>query len=67
MSFDLLRVLEGKRVNRRRLASRPIGEKLHMLDLLRERELAIRSRAADTASASGVVREESAPYQRKPG
>jgi hypothetical protein len=40
MSFDLERILESKRALRRRLAARPIAEKLQMLDALRERALA---------------------------
>jgi hypothetical protein len=36
------KVLESKRALRRNLAVRPIAEKLHLLDALRERELAIR-------------------------
>ena len=59
MSFDLQKILAGKRALRRDLAARPIGEKLRMLDALRERELAIRGRA-DPADA-GVLREEPAP------
>jgi len=60
MSFDLQKILESKRTFRRDLAARPIGEKLRMLDALRERELAIRGRAAH--GDSGILREESAPY-----
>ena len=44
MTFDLQRMLESKRAYHRELASRPVAEKLRMLDALRERELAIRSR-----------------------
>ena len=44
MSFDLQKILESKRAFRRDLAARPIGEKLRMLDAMRERELAIRGR-----------------------
>ena len=63
MSFDLQKILESKRALRRDLAARPMAEKLQMLDALRERELAIRGRAI--YSASGTVREESAPYRTK--
>ena len=40
-------ILESKRKLRRELASRPIAEKLKMLDALRSRELQIRERAHD--------------------
>ena len=63
MSFDLQKILESKRALRRDLAARPLAEKLRMLDALRARELAIRGRTIH--SASGVVREESAPYRIK--
>lgn len=43
MSFDLERMLEGKRTLRRQLAARPIVEKLRMLDALRERALTLRA------------------------
>lgn len=39
---SLKTILESKRKLRRELASRPVAEKLRMLDLMRERELAIR-------------------------
>ncbi len=63
MSFDLQKILESKRALRRDLAARPIGEKLRMLDALRERELTIRGRAAHTDSR--VLREEPASYRTK--
>jgi len=62
MSFELQKILESKRALRRDLATRPIGEKLQLLDALRERELAIRGRAAGAAQAdAGVLREEPVP------
>ncbi len=45
MTFDLARIIESKRALRSRLAQLPIGEKLRMLDALRERTLAIRASA----------------------
>lgn len=45
MPHDLPSILAGKQAYRRQLAARPIGEKLRMLDALRERELAIRGHA----------------------
>jgi hypothetical protein len=40
---DLQKILESKRALRRDLAHRPIGEKLELLEKLRDRELAIRA------------------------
>jgi hypothetical protein len=53
-------MIESKRALRRKLAALPVAEKLRMLDALRERELAIRGRAAHSDSSG--VREEPAPY-----
>jgi len=64
MSFDLQKVLAAKRALRRRLASRPIEEKLRMLDALRERELAIRG-GKDSPAAPATLREEPPPYRAK--
>jgi hypothetical protein len=63
MSLDLQKILASKRALRRNLASRPVGEKLRMLDALRERELAIRRTAV--SSDSNKLREEPAPYRSK--
>ena len=63
MTFDLQKILESKRALRRALAARPIGEKLRMLDALRERQLAIRGRAVHSDSTSRILREEPAPYR----
>ncbi|NOT55655.1 MAG: hypothetical protein HOP18_13730 [Deltaproteobacteria bacterium] len=63
MSIDLQKILESKRALRRDLAARSLAEKLRMLDVLRERETAIRGRAIH--SISSTVREESAPYRTK--
>jgi hypothetical protein len=63
MSFDLQKILESKRAHRRHLAARPIGEKLRILDALRERELAIRGRAPH--AETGILREDPAPYRTK--
>jgi hypothetical protein len=51
MSVDLQRILDGKRALRRDLASRPVAEKLAMLEMLRERTRAIRG-----ARPHGTVR-----------
>jgi hypothetical protein len=54
MTFDLATILQSKREFRRRLAARPIEEKLAMLDALRERALALRdSRTAPETSSLG--------------
>ncbi len=45
MTFDLQRILESKRALRRNLASRPVTEKLAMLDALRDRARTIRASA----------------------
>ena len=50
MTFDLARIIESKRALRRKLAGMPIGDKLRMLDALRERTLAIRSAKRKPAS-----------------
>jgi hypothetical protein len=64
MSFDLQKILESKRALRRNLAARPVAEKLRMLDTLRERELAIRGRAAHPESSA--LREKPASCRIKP-
>ncbi len=64
MSFDLQKILKSKRAVRRRLAARPMAEKLRLLDALRERELAIRG--SGIPSDSSVLREESAPCRTRP-
>ena len=55
MTFNLQAILESKRAFRCDLIARPIGEKLRMLDALRERDLAIRGRAPK--AESGIVQE----------
>ena len=60
MTFDLQKIIESKRALRRKLAALSVAEKLRMLDALRERELAIRGRAAHSDSSS--LREKPAPY-----
>jgi hypothetical protein len=63
MSFDLQRILESKRTLRRNLASRPVAEKLAMLDALRERARAIRQAATRPEEA---FRESAPEYRAKP-
>lgn len=64
MTFDLERIMAGKRAFRRDLAARPIAEKLRILDALREREVAIRGRRF-AASAETTPSEE--PPRYRPG
>jgi hypothetical protein len=63
MSFDLQKILESKRALRRDLTARPLGEKLRMLDALREREIAIRGRRIH--SVSSTVGDKSVPDNTK--
>ena len=44
MTFDMQKIIESKRAFRRRLAALPVAEKLALLDVLRDRQLAIRGR-----------------------
>ncbi len=53
MTLDLTRMLESKEALRRKLAGRPVAEKLAMLDALRERALALRE-AGDHLRHSAV-------------
>jgi hypothetical protein len=62
MSFDLEKILAGKRALRRDLAVRPIAEKLRMLDALRERTLTLRP----APTATDVLRQTPALYRTKP-
>jgi len=64
MTFDWQRIIESKRALRRNLAARPVAEKLRMLDLLRERQLAICRCAVQTDS--NAIREDRASYLTKP-
>ncbi len=61
MTFDRQTILESKETRRRYLASRPVAEKLRLLDAMRERELAIRGSSRHPKRK--VVREE--PEQRR--
>lgn len=64
MSFDLQKVIESKAAHRRKLADLPIGEKLRLLDAMRERAIAIRG--ATPEPASSVLREDPVPYRITP-
>ena len=41
MTFEIREILKSKQALRQRLAALPIGEKFRMLDVLRERSLAL--------------------------
>jgi len=66
MTFDLKRMLESKKALRRKLAGRPLAEKLDMLDALRERALALREAAGTMRHPA--VREDPEKYraEKKP-
>ena len=57
MTFDLQRILESKRAYRQAAASRPIAEKLRMLDALHDRTVALRAASVHAAAPSSFVRE----------
>jgi hypothetical protein len=64
MTFDLTRILESKRAFRRQLASRPIAEKLALLDTLRERELILRQAGPSAvAGFAGALHEKPTPHR----
>jgi hypothetical protein len=66
-TFCLSRVLASKSAYRRQLAARPLGEKLHLLDELRERALAIhRAARMKHPSQGGRVSEDPARYDSRP-
>lgn len=62
MTLDMQKIMESKRTMRSRLAARPVGEKLRLLDALRERELVLRGAAIPSSSATAALREASAVY-----
>ena len=64
MTFDLAKILQSKREFRKRLAARPISEKLAMLDALRERALTIRP--ARPTTEPGALRGEPPANRTKP-
>jgi hypothetical protein len=64
MNPDLQRILESKAAHRRKLAYLPIGEKLRLLDAMRERAIAIRG--ATPEPGSSVLREDPVPHRITP-
>lgn len=66
MSFDLERVLEGKRAYRRKLRALPVVEKLRLLDELRARTVTIGRASVSPAHEPGMVKEGPTPYLAEP-
>jgi hypothetical protein len=64
MNPDLQHIPESKAPHRRKLADLPIGEKLRLLDAIRERAIAIRG--ATPEPDSSVLREDPVPYRITP-
>ena len=64
MSFDLQRIIESKREMRRKLAARPVAQKLVMLDALRDRARTILKAAASLKT--GPLRESQPEYRANP-
>ena len=62
MTSPVEKIVESKRALRRELASRPVAEKLQMLDVMREREMSIRG-AASPQAVGAIVRDSK---RRKP-
>lgn len=56
MNFDLERMLESKRAFRRKLAAKPVAEKMRLLDELRARALALRRTRVIPTPGSTEVR-----------
>ncbi len=59
MSFDFEQMVRSKEALRQRLAALPIAEKLRLLDVMRERALAIRDAKPSEAA---IVREQADSY-----
>ena len=62
MSFDWKKVNESKEAYRRKLAAKPIAEKLRLFDAMRERAVIIREA---TDRESNAVHEESTQYRTR--
>ena len=61
MTFDLAKIQQSKRAFRQRLATRPIAEKLALLDSLRARAITLRE--SQPATEARDLREEPPPYR----
>ena len=66
MSFDLKRVLDGKRAYRRKLRALPVVEKLRLLDELRARSVTLSQASVPPAHEPGMVKEGPTPYRAEP-
>lgn len=55
MTFEMQEILRSKRALRERLTSLPIGEKLRMLDMLRDRCLEIAAVRARLRAGSAAI------------
>lgn len=64
MTFDFTQINTSKRKFRQTLATADITEKLHMLDVLRERALVLRPHPS-SARKTAAVHENSPPYPSK--
>ena len=62
MNFDWQKTAESKGALRRKLAARPVAEKLAILDTLRERELAIRHARDHGPAPTTLLREAPARF-----
>ena len=58
MKFEFRNIAESKGAFRKKLAARPIAEKLRMLDALRERTLAIRGSSNPGPAKKDVTHKE---------
>ncbi len=65
MSFDLQMILESKAAHRRKLAQLSIGEKLRLLDAMRERAIAIRDSKMEPTKFTRVAEEKAEYPSRK--
>lgn len=66
MTFDLERIIEGKRLHRERIAALSIVDRLRMLDALREREIAIRRNSWRPTTCHAQVHETLRSLPAKP-
>jgi hypothetical protein len=57
MNVDWQKITESKRALRRSLAALPVAQKLRLLDVLRERELTMRSRRCLAPPPADALRE----------
>ena len=67
MTVDLQRILRSKRLHRERLAAQSIGDRLRILDALREREISIRRGIVRSVPAVSAVRESAASPSKTAG